>query len=107
MDQGPEAADLIASLHRRTLRHLNLSAGKQHQGCAQAAKALSINGRIGKRIRELDSVRGWTGKISEVKCDKFLNEVFAASAAATKKSSHAKATPKSFAFVDTPAVEAQ
>eukprot|EP00930_Biecheleria_cincta_P025971 TRINITY_DN18398_c0_g1_i1.p1 TRINITY_DN18398_c0_g1~~TRINITY_DN18398_c0_g1_i1.p1 ORF type:complete len:416 (+),score=65.09 TRINITY_DN18398_c0_g1_i1:73-1320(+) len=66
---------LVAALHRDVLILLNSAAGRHHQGCAMAAKALGLRGKLGRRIRELDTVKGWAGKLSAVSSKQFVLEV--------------------------------
>ena len=66
---------LISKLHGDVLVRLNKAAGQHNQGCTQAVKHSSVHGILRKRVKELDSLRGWTGKISPATCAEFVDAV--------------------------------
>ena len=70
--------NLVTQLHRRALLTLANSSGHHFQGCAAGAKTCGISGQLGRRLRELDAVKGWCCKISIQSCDAFISKLEAA-----------------------------
>eukprot|EP00930_Biecheleria_cincta_P000450 TRINITY_DN10094_c1_g2_i1.p1 TRINITY_DN10094_c1_g2~~TRINITY_DN10094_c1_g2_i1.p1 ORF type:complete len:510 (-),score=81.18 TRINITY_DN10094_c1_g2_i1:565-2094(-) len=71
----PDILNLVTNLHRKALLLLSHHTGQPLQGCAAGAKRAGLTGILRRRLHELDTVKGWCGKISCQKADTFLKDL--------------------------------
>eukprot|EP00959_Pyramimonas_sp_CCMP1952_P085164 1780794-Pyramimonas_sp.AAC.1 len=74
-DPKSDVFSLVAFLHRATLLRLSKACGSPLQGCSYGAKKCEMTSHWRRRCRELDTIAGWSRKISPEKVSQFLTEL--------------------------------
>ena len=57
MGDSDDVVGLVANLHRAALLKINHFTNKHHPDCASAAKVAELQGKLRKRVAELDTVK--------------------------------------------------
>eukprot|EP00930_Biecheleria_cincta_P105567 TRINITY_DN98345_c0_g1_i1.p1 TRINITY_DN98345_c0_g1~~TRINITY_DN98345_c0_g1_i1.p1 ORF type:complete len:146 (-),score=22.26 TRINITY_DN98345_c0_g1_i1:6-443(-) len=79
---------LITHLHREALVRLARHIGHPIQGCAAGAKQAGLRGLIRRRLQPLDTIKGWTCKITPQRVTSFLCELDAALSESALEQTH-------------------